>query len=105
MAAIPPAEWTWLACRKIAPPPVNDHASPLAVRQIAAYSSPMRGFLFVLLLIAMFGTLAVLFAGLFTMARGGEFNKRHGNKLMRLRVTMQGIAILIFLALMLVMRN
>ncbi|MFZ5792586.1 MAG: twin transmembrane helix small protein [Pseudomonadota bacterium] len=65
----------------------------------------MRGFLFVLLLVAMLGTLAVLFAGLFTMARGGEFNKRHGNKLMRLRVAMQGAAILIFLALMMAMRS
>jgi hypothetical protein len=65
----------------------------------------MRGFLFVLLLVAMLGTLAVLFAGLFTMARGGEFNKRHGNRLMRLRVAMQGAAILIFLALMMAMRS
>ncbi|HWA41690.1 MAG TPA: twin transmembrane helix small protein [Hypericibacter adhaerens] len=65
----------------------------------------MRSVLFVLLLIAMLGTLAVLFAGLFTMARGGDFNKRHGNKLMRLRVLMQGIAVLLFLALMLTMRN
>jgi hypothetical protein len=65
----------------------------------------MRGFLFVLLLIAMFGTLAVLFAGLVTMARGGDFNKRHANKLMRLRVMMQGFAVLIFLALMLAMRE
>jgi hypothetical protein len=39
------------------------------------------------------------------MARGGEFNKRHGNKLMRLRVMMQGLAILIFFALMLAMRD
>jgi hypothetical protein len=72
---------------------------------MAAYIPPMRGFLFVLLLIAMFGTLAVLFVGLFAMARGGEFNKRHGNKLMRLRVMMQGLAILIFFALMMAMRD
>jgi hypothetical protein len=78
---------------------------PLALRQPAPYIPPMRGFLFVLLLIAMFGTLAVLFAGLFTMARGGDFNKRHGNKLMRLRVMMQGFAVLIFFALMLAMRE
>ena len=78
---------------------------PLALESIAPYIPPMRGFLFVLLLIAMFGTLAVLFAGLITMARGGDFNKRHGNKLMRLRVMMQGFAVLIFLALMLAMRE
>lgn len=78
---------------------------PLALHPLASYIPPMRGFLFILLLIAMFGTLAVLFAGLFAMARGGEFNKRHGNKLMRLRVMMQGLAILIFFALMLAMRD
>jgi Hypoxia induced protein conserved region len=65
----------------------------------------MSGFLFVLLMIAMAGTLIVLFAGLFVMARGGEFNKRYGNKLMRMRVMMQGAAILLFLALMLAMRG
>ena len=41
---------------------------------------------------------AVLFLGLFSMARGGEFNKKYGNRLMRLRVVMQGAA-LVLLAL------
>ena len=36
----------------------------------------MSNFLFVLLLLAMFATLGVLFFGLISMARGGEFNKR-----------------------------
>ena len=61
----------------------------------------MSGSLFVLLIIAMVATLAVLFIGLFAMARGGEFNKKHGNKLMRFRVAFQGAAILIFILLML----
>ncbi len=51
----------------------------------------------VLLGIALFMTLAVLFAGLITMGRGGEFNKKYGNRLMRWRVTIQGVAVLIFL--------
>ncbi len=51
----------------------------------------------ILLFVAMGITLAVLFAGLFTMARGGEFNRKHGNRLMRLRVLFQAIAIAIFI--------
>ena len=51
--------------------------------------------------LALFMTLAVLFAGLFAMARGGEFNKRHGNKLMRYRVIAQAVALLIFAVAML----
>jgi hypothetical protein len=61
----------------------------------------MSGPLFALLIAAMLATLAVLFIGLFSMARGGEFNKKYGNKLMRFRVAFQGAAILIFIILML----
>ena len=50
----------------------------------------------ILLGIALLMTLGVLFAGLITMARGGEFNRQHGNKLMRLRVITQAVALVIF---------
>ncbi len=50
-------------------------------------------------------TLAVLFAGIFAMARGGEFNRKWGNKLMRARVATQGLAILLLLALFLLNRG
>ncbi|WP_026986764.1 twin transmembrane helix small protein [Fodinicurvata fenggangensis] len=56
----------------------------------------MNGFMMVLVVIAMLITLGVLFAGLFSMARGGEFNQKYGNKLMRWRVIMQGVALLLF---------
>lgn len=56
----------------------------------------MNGFALALMLIALFMTLGVLFAGIFAMARGGEFNKKYGNRLMRMRVIFQGIAILLF---------
>ena len=49
-----------------------------------------------LVIIAMLLTLGVLFAGLITMAIGGEFNRKHGNKLMRYRVLAQGVAIALF---------
>ena len=59
----------------------------------------------VLLGIAMLATLGVLFLGMFSMAKGGEFNRKYGNKLMRLRVIMQGLAILLFLLLILVVKK
>jgi len=55
----------------------------------------------ILVVIAMLVTLGVLFTGLFARARGGEFNAKYGNKLMRWRVMAQGAALLLFaLALM-----
>jgi hypothetical protein len=55
--------------------------------------------------IALAGTLVVLFAGVFAMARGGEFNRKWGNKLMRARVATQGLAILLLFALFLINRG
>lgn len=48
------------------------------------------------MVIAMFLVLASLAVGLIAMIKGGEFNKKYGNKLMRMRVTMQGLAIGLF---------
>ena len=58
-----------------------------------------------LVVIALAGTLAVLFAGVFTMARGGEFNRKWGNKLMRARVAMQALAVMLMFALFLLNRD
>ena len=49
-----------------------------------------------LLIFAMLITLGVLFAGLISMAIGGDFNRKYGNKLMRYRVLAQGLAIALF---------
>lgn len=48
------------------------------------------------MLVAMFLTVAVLGIGLFGMVKGGEFNTKYGNKLMRARVFMQGVALALF---------
>ncbi len=40
--------------------------------------------------------LAVLLVGVVGMLRGTEFNKRNGNKLMRLRVATQAVTIALF---------
>lgn len=62
----------------------------------------MNGFLLALIVIALLATLGVLFTGLISMARGGEFNRKYGNKLMRWRVLIQGSAlILLAIALLL----
>ena len=42
-------------------------------------------------------TLAVLVVGVVSMLRGGRFNRRHGNRLMRARVLLQGVALVLIL--------
>ena len=63
----------------------------------------MTGFIAVLLVIAMIGTLGVLLVGVISMARGGEFNQRNSNKLMRWRIVMQAVALVLFGILMLML--
>lgn len=45
------------------------------------------------LIAAMLLVLVVLGLGIFSMTKGGEFNKKHGNKLMQARVIIQGVAL------------
>ncbi len=55
----------------------------------------------VLLGIALAATLIVLLSGMYSMARGGEFNRKYGNVLMRWRVALQGCALLLLVLVML----
>ena len=48
----------------------------------------------------MFATLVILVVGLVNFARNGEFYQKHSNNLMRARVIGQGVALLIFAAIM-----
>lgn len=50
-------------------------------------------FLLVLLIVCMASAVAALGIGLFSMLKGGEFNKKYGNKLMVARVAAQGLAV------------
>jgi len=50
--------------------------------------------------IAMAATLVVLLVGVVAMFRGGEFNRRHGNRLMRLRILLQVVAVALLVFLM-----
>jgi hypothetical protein len=63
----------------------------------------MSGFLSPLLIFAMLATLGVLFFGIITMARGGDFNLKYGNKIMRTRIVLQALALLIFAITMVIM--
>lgn len=58
----------------------------------------MSIFLVILALLAMLAVAAVLFAGIFSMIRGGDFNARWSNRLMRWRVMLQAVAIVLLIA-------
>jgi len=47
--------------------------------------------------IVLFSVLVVLIIGIIVMLKGGDFNKRWGNKLMRARVALQGLAVILIL--------
>ena len=49
-----------------------------------------------LLFAAMLATLGVLIVGVTGFLRGGAFNEKYGNKLMRARVMLQGLTLLFF---------
>ena len=47
--------------------------------------------------IVLIAVLIVLLIGIISMLKGGEFNKRWSNKLMRARVVLQGLAVMLIL--------
>ena len=53
----------------------------------------MNNFAIIALGFAMLSVLAVLGLGIFAMIKGGDFNKKYGNRLMQARVTLQGLAL------------
>ena len=65
-------------------------------------------FVGILLALAMFGTLATLFAGLLGISRGGSDangNPMRSNALMRWRVLLQAASLLLFALLLLLLRH
>ncbi len=49
-----------------------------------------------LMIISMVAVVGSLVLGLYSMTRGGAFNEKYGNRLMQLRVTLQGLALVFF---------
>jgi len=48
--------------------------------------------------VALFAVAAVLAFGIYALFRGGEFGRSYSNKLMRLRVVMQALAIVVLMS-------
>ncbi len=55
----------------------------------------MNTFMLVCFILSVVSLLGVLALGIFSMAKGGEFNKKYGNKLMQARVMLQGSALVL----------
>lgn len=51
--------------------------------------------LFILAAIASFGVLIILMIGIGGFAKGGEFNRKHSNRLMRYRIAAQAVAVIL----------
>lgn len=54
--------------------------------------------LFILVAIACIAVLCILLLGIAGFAKGGDFNRKHANKIMRYRIYGQAIAIALILA-------
>ena len=61
----------------------------------------MQLFLNILLIVVMVAVVVVLGTGLVSFIIGGDFNRKYANKLMRLRVATQALAVLVLLLLLL----
>jgi hypothetical protein len=55
--------------------------------------------------LSLLAVLGTLLFGLGTMAKGGEFNKQHGNQVMRWRVILQAVTIVLFVTYFLLTRS
>ena len=53
--------------------------------------------LFFLVIVACLAVLIVLMVGVGGFSQGGEFNKKYANKIMRLRIILQALAIILIL--------
>lgn len=54
--------------------------------------------LFIIVVASVLVVLVILMIGVGGFARGGEFNRKHANRIMRYRIAAQAIAVLLILA-------
>ena len=59
----------------------------------------------IVMVVFMAGALGAVVIGVIAMAVNGKLNKNHSNKLMRLRVLFQAVAVLIFVIIIWLSRN
>ena len=57
----------------------------------------LESLIYSLMFFVLFAVLVILAIGIISMLKGGNFNKKWGNKLMRARVGLQALAILLIL--------
>jgi hypothetical protein len=77
----------------------------VAVARADRYINPMEKLFGILVGVAMAGVVIVLIVGVVSMFRGGEFNRKYANKLMRLRVLLQAVALALFAIFMIWFRR
>ena len=54
--------------------------------------------LFIIASVAALGVLAILMVGIGGFAKGGDFNKKHANRIMRYRIIAQFVAVILIVA-------
>ena len=57
----------------------------------------MQSIIYISILLVLLAVFIVLIVGIISMLRGGNFNKKWGNKLMRVRVVLQALAVILIL--------
>ena len=53
--------------------------------------------LFIVVAIAAFAVLGILMVGIGGFAKGGDFNRKHANRIMRYRIAAQAVAVVLIL--------
>lgn len=53
--------------------------------------------MFIVVAVAVLAVLAILIFGVGSFARGGEFNRKHANRIMRYRIAAQAFAVVLIL--------
>ena len=61
--------------------------------------------LFIIAAIASLAVLVILMIGIAGFAKGGEFNRKHANRIMRYRIIAQAIAVALIIIWVLVVRG
>ncbi len=72
----------------------------LARRGPGRYHGPMQDPLNILIYAALLIVLGILMFGIYALFRGGDFGRSYSNKLMRLRVVAQFIAIVVLMGVL-----
>ena len=65
----------------------------------------MSKIILIIALVACLAVLGVLLFGVASFAKGGDFNRKYANKIMRLRLLMQAIAVVLILLTVWVARH